>query len=434
MVSDTHDFASAALARTVRLHALGWLVAANAIGVLMAALLLWPALGDLLVPLSYGRWMALHLDWQLYGWCSVPIIGVLVQWCLDPRHPQAVVHARVVLAVWSLALALGGIAWLSGQTSGKPFLDWHGWTRPLLPIAMIVLWTVLAAHAWWRRSRDPRGVRVVRIGLLVALVVVPGLFYWASGREVYPTVNPASGGATGAALLGSTLGIVAIYGLMPLMLRVPARVSNRRIALFWAAFAVSTGVYGAIDRGNASHHAVGQIVGLGLLLAWIPLLIVFLRSYAWSDGAKRWLWAGLVWWLLLVITGWLTFLPGLSERLKFTNGLVAHAHLAMAGLVTCMNGLMLTELDPARPLRRGFWVWQVACAVHLAALWSVGWFEAEAGGDLFLSAPWTQALYLVRLGAGAVMTLASVAWWVEARGSQVITVSTEAGEPEFVSP
>ena len=79
MLSDTHDFASAALARTVRLHALGWLVAANAIGVLMAALLLWPALGDLLVPLSYGRWMALHLDWQLYGWCSVPIIGVLLQ-------------------------------------------------------------------------------------------------------------------------------------------------------------------------------------------------------------------------------------------------------------------------------------------------------------------------------------------------------------------
>ena len=35
--------------------------------------------------------------------------------------------------------------------------------------------------------------------------------------------------------------------------------------------------------------------------------------------------------------------------------------------------------------------------------------EAEAGGDLFLSAPWTQALYLVRFGAGAVAGVAAVA-------------------------
>lgn len=53
------------------------------------------------------------------------------------------------------------------------------------------------------------------------------------------------------------------------------------------------------------------------------------------------------------MSGWLTFLPGIPERLKFTNGLVAHAHLAMAGVVTSVNGMILNQLDPARPLRRG---------------------------------------------------------------------------------
>jgi cytochrome c oxidase cbb3-type subunit 1 len=137
------------LATPVRRHALGWLVAGNAVGVLLAAELLWPSLGDALAPLSYGRWMPLHLNWQLYGWCAVPLVGGLFAGLLDRRHPQAARHASLALVAWSLALALGGVSWLGGVTSGKLFLDWAGWARPLLPAAMVVLWTVLAAHAFW---------------------------------------------------------------------------------------------------------------------------------------------------------------------------------------------------------------------------------------------------------------------------------------------
>lgn len=53
------------LARSVARHALAWLAAANAVGVLLAALLLWPQLNRALAPFTYGRWMPLHLDWQL---------------------------------------------------------------------------------------------------------------------------------------------------------------------------------------------------------------------------------------------------------------------------------------------------------------------------------------------------------------------------------
>lgn len=423
-------------------HALGWLVAANAVGVLLAAELVWPALGDVLAPLTYGRWMPLHMNWQLYGWCSLPLTGVLLAWCVDARHPQARTHVRVALGAWSLALGLGGVAWLGGVTSGKLFLDWAGWARGALSAAMVVLWTVCAAHAWWRRGEPgQRAAGILRGVFLAALLFVPGLLYWAAGREVYPSVNPDSGGATGASLLGSTLGIVIIFGLLPVMLRVPARKNEkskchligdtlagtaheaesgichligdnlvRGTAWYWWALAGSFGVFGVIERGNASHHAWGQILGLGMLLMWVPLAWVYFRRFEWEASAGRWLGAAFGWWLVLVVTGFLTFLPGLSERLKFTNGLVAHAHLAMAGLVTAVNFAVLRQLAPKTEPRGNFWGWQIACAVHVGALMMLGWCEAENAGDLFRSEGWTQGLYATRLAAGAVMLAVSVRW------------------------
>jgi cytochrome c oxidase cbb3-type subunit 1 len=405
------------LATPVRRHALGWLVAGNAVGVLLAAELLWPSLGDALAPLSYGRWMPLHLNWQLYGWCAVPLVGGLFAGLLDRRHPQAARHASLALVAWSLALALGGVSWLGGVTSGKLFLDWAGWARPLLPAAMVVLWTVLAAHAFWSWPLLGRAGRWVRGSLLLFLLPVPGLLYWSAGPEIYPSVNPDSGGATGSSLLGSTLGMIAIFGLLPVLFGL-GRTRGRVGREFWLPLVASFAAFGLIDHGHTSHHARAQIVGLGLLLVWVPLLIRHLRAYPWCAAAQPWLRAALGWWLLLVVSGWLTFLPGLSERLKFTNWLVAHAHIAMAGLVTSLNFVILNQLDPLRPLGRGVRLWQMALAVQAVALRVLGWQESERPADLFRSEAWTQALYGIRLVSGAGMLVLSARWFREtwARG------------------
>jgi len=388
-------------------HALGWLVAANMIGVILAALLLWPGLNDRLGPLTFGRWLPLHLDWQLYGWCALPLVGVLLAWCLDLRHPQAVTHARLALTAWSLALASGGVAWLGGVTSGKMFLEWHGWARPLLPAAMMLLWTLLAAHVWWRRDEPGRGGHAGKIFALLALLVVPGALYLSAGREFYPSVNPDSGGATGARLLASTLGIVAIYGFLAEVLGT-ARPARRK--WYWGYFVFSEAVCAGIEHGHASHHEQAQVLGLATLLGWLPLAWFYFRGGSGRPEARRWWGAAFVWWSALVASGLWTFLPGFSERMKFTNGMVGHAHLAMAGLVTSANLAVLIELR-ALNARRGFWLWQTACAVHVAVLLGLGWNEAGHAADLFFAAPWTQAVYGIRLLAGAAMLVASVWWW-----------------------
>lgn len=405
----------AELARTVRAHALGWLLAANAAGLLLAVLLVWPDFGGGTALLSYGRWAPVHLNGQLYGWCAAPLVGALLAACMEPRHPAAAAQARAVLRAWSGALALGALAWLGGRTSGKLFLDWAGWARPLPGLAMSALWAILAAHLWWGRARAGTARWRVAAGLLAALAVVPALMYWAAGREVYPSVNPDSGGATGASLLGSTLGVVAVFGLVPILLGVRRR-EGRRVAWFWGALSLSFGVYGALDRGHASHHSAGQIAGLGLLLAWVPLLWRQGGAWAWSAASLRWAKAAGAWWALLVASGWTAFLPGVSEAWKFTHALVAHAHLAMAGLVTAVNFVVLNELDPARPVggRGVFWLWQAGCAAHVGLMLALGATEAGDAAELFCGADWTRWIFAGRLAAGAAMGMAALGAWGEA--------------------
>jgi len=417
-----------ALARTTQRHAFGWLVAANLVGLGLSLILIWPELNDLMAPLTYGRWMPVHLNGQLYGWCALPLVGLLLFAFLDLRHPQAVIHAQIALAAWTLALVAGSASWLMGNTSGKLFLDWQGWARPLLPAAMVVLWTVLAAHGWWCwrvRTGGPTAPRdtwthAMRAGLLSMLLPLPALIHWSSGPDVYPAVNPGTGGATGASLLGSTLGMVTIFGALPLLLGVPrAKPSAMRVGtwFFGLALVASWFVYGMIDHGHASHESRDQILGLGTLFIWIPLAWTHLSAYAWAARARPWLAAAFGWWTLLVVTGWLTFLPGWSDPLKFTHALVAHAHLAMAGFVTAINQALLLSLEPGEsPGRRSkgadaaFWVWQGSLALQLITLFSLALVESLDLADLFYAGPWTTLLFALRAITGTAMLVASACW------------------------
>ena len=428
------------LGELVAAHAFGWLVAGSAVGLLLATLLLAPGLGDWLAPLGYGRWMPLHLDLLLYGWTALPFVGALLR-----GYGVAGGGARVALAAWSAALAAGAASWLAGATSGKVFVEWRGGARLALVAALLTLAGVLAG-GWWRRwrrlaagtSTQPRpgdarsrpatgaalAAHAARGLLLLALLAVPVALWATTDPGRYPPVDPASGGPTGTSLLGSTVGLLAALLAAPWLLGVAARDPRRarRVTVQTvAALAACAAAFLLLPHGDRSNREPAQVAALVALVAWLPLLPRYGRLFAWPAAARRWLAAFSAWGTLLLLSAVATFLPAALDRWKFTNALVAHAHLAMAGLTSAVAALLLVclggggRVPAALAARWPFWAWNGGTAAMVGALGWLGTLEAADPGLLFRpgEAAVTVA-YGARWLAGAAMLAAALAWLVRA--------------------
>lgn len=408
--------ASAALASAVQ-HALFWLVVGNAIGVMIAILLLLPGLNVWLGEWTYGRWMMVHMNVALYGWCSLPMLGFLFKLYGADRGPMAV-WCRPVLWLWSGTLVAGSVSWLSGHSSGKLFLDWTGFARVLFPLAMFGLW-VLLLLATFQKRRVPRisspAARIARIALLAVLAAVPFAIYAAADPNVYPAFNPDTGGPTGASQLESSLGVVLILLLLPYGITRRNQRRDRIVVVSWAAFLAEALLCALMNHSDISHHRPAQYLGFGTILLWLPLIPMYYARFVWTPAAGRWRTAMLWWWTGLVASGWITFLPGVLDRLKFTDALVGHSLVAVAGFLTALLALVMIQLlgeEDAWILNRtwSFHAWNLGVLAYVIIISAAGWIEGADPAFTIVPGPARNLIYIVRLLTGIAMLAASVEW------------------------
>ena len=401
-------------------HAFLWLVIGNAIGVMLALLLLVPSLNAVLGEWTYGRWMMVHVNILLYGWCSLPMLGWLFRIYSADRGPLAP-WCRPVLWTWSAALFVASLTWLEGHSSGKLFLDWSGYARFAFPAAMLALWLLLAGSltlAWNCARNKAWSAHAVKIIGLAILLAVPFAIYAASSPGLYPAIDPSTGGPTGESQLESSLGVVAI------LLIVPFGVARRHPGRHWPltvsaiVFAAESLLCFSMSRGDVSHHLPSQYLSLGSLLAWLPLAPAYYAIFQWHDNTRGWRTALLWWWGLLVVSGWIMFLPSVLDHFKFTDGLVGHSLIAIAGFLTALLAVVLVQLlgDEGWILTRrwSFQMWNWSVFAYVAIMLIAGWIE---GGDpAFTVVPGItrNVLYGLRLITGVLMLISSAEWLVAA--------------------
>jgi cytochrome c oxidase cbb3-type subunit 1 len=420
------------------LHAVAWLVAGNAVGLLLATLLLAPGLGSILTPLTYGRWIPVHTNLLLYGWCGLALVALLFR---IYSHTGGGRWPGAAVGVWSGSLLFAAVSWLAGRSSGKAFLEWTGSARVLLAVSLAFLAVALArslvretARSFpWAGVPGQRRRVVAKWVLLAALGGVPALMYWATGPEVRPPINPASGGPTGVSLMGSSLGVVAIVLLVPVAAGLHRRTAARAIVRPVILLAAHLAWFLALDHGDHSNREPIQIAAVASLLVWFPVLRRYLRGFAWPGAGRRWMVALGAWSAALLATAIPTFLPGVLERWKFTNALVGHAHLAMAGFVSTLLVVLLIALNRDTPLRAAFGapipfvLWHAGGVLNVASMLVLGALEGARPGLVFRGPPVVGALYALRWVAGAAMLLSSMLWARE--GFRAVRVpATSAGE------
>ena len=383
-------------------HALTWLTVACGVGLLMSLLLLFPGLNAALGPLTYGRWAPLHLNLVLYGWLALPLVALLFR-----AYTPSDRAAGWAVQVWSGSLVAGAASWLLGRTTGKAFLDWQGIARVAFLANLAFLAAVLATGLVRRKGQRSWGLAALLAGLLGVAVMMAS----ATSASTYPPVNPATGGPTGASLLGSTLGVIAIFLGTPYLLGL--RGGRASILL---AFGAHSAFFAFVGLGDQTHREPRQIAAVASLLVWAWLLPRWLGRFDWPAGSRPWLVAFLAWGGVLLASAVPMFLPGLLDRIKFTNALVGHAHLAMAGMATSFAALLLTVINRETELRgvfadrAGFVLWHAGNAAHVAVLAGAGALEAADPGIVFRGDLSITVLYLVRAAAGAAMMLAAARW------------------------
>ena len=401
-------------------HALFWLVFANFIGVLLSILLLFPALNQLLGEWTYGRWIMVHINLELYGWASLPLAGFLFKAYGADRGPLAQ-WCRPVLWVWSAALGVGAYSWLSGHSSGKLFLDWSGYARVLFPLAMIALWLLLAASfacEWSSPANAAFAARGAKILGLALLLVVPIATYIASSPDFYPAINPDTGGPTGASQLESSLIVVAILLMLPFALTRRKDKGSRTIGIAWAILVAEFLLCLALGRADISHHRPTQFLSLGCLLIWIPLTPAYYAAFEWNANTRRWRIAFLAWWSALVLSGWVLFLPGVLDHFKFTDGLVGHSLLAMGGFASSLLIFVMVQL-----LGEGGWIfnrtrsfygWNIAVLGYVVLMSAAGWREGIDPAFTIVPGMARNAIYILRVVVGVVLLASSLDWLIDA--------------------
>jgi cytochrome c oxidase cbb3-type subunit 1 len=401
-------------------HSLFWLVFANAIGVLIAILLLFPVLNRLLGEWTYGRWIMAHMNLELYGWTSLPMAGFLFSVYGADRGPAAA-WCRPVLWLWSTALGVGALSWLSGHTSGKLFLDWSGYARIAFPLAMLGLWLFLVfsfVQNWNLESNRGLASRSAKILGLALLLVVPFVIFIASSPNLYPAINPDTGGPTGASQLESSLIIVAILLMLPFGLTHRKAGHSPWIRIAWVMVAAEFLLCFALGRADISHHRPAQYLSLGSLLIWLPLTPAYYAAFQWHSNTRLWRYAFLCWWGGLVLTGWVMFLPGVLDHFKFTDGLVGHSFVAMAGFTSSLLIFVMVQLmgEDGWIFNRtwSFYVWNGSVVSYVVLMSVAGWREGFDPTFTIVPGMARNVLYVLRLASGLLMFAASLDWFLDA--------------------
>jgi len=390
-------------------HALGWLVFGNLVGLYLAVLLLKPSWQ--IAEWTYGRWVPVHLNVQLYGWTSLPLVAWLIS-IYEVDQSRFAKWGPAAVWAWTAALATGALHWLGGVTSGKIFLDWKGGALWAFIGALAILWVVLAM-AWRDRSAGwGRPRRLAALAGLLGLALVPASLVFTSSPTVYPPIDHTTGGPTGSSLQGSALIVVGLMLLLPRVVANSRRLGNNRG--IWIFFAASWIVFGVTEAMGGTHHDVHQLGSMLFLLPWVWWLPRDWAGFDWPAGSLVWRRAMFGWWGLLVVSGVLMYQPGVLDRLKFTQGLVAHSHLAMAGFTTSFCALLLVLITGRRMGGTASVVtWHAAALAMIVTLAALGWREG-AGPSWMASPPlWREIGFVVRALCGGLMLAVSVFWLCE---------------------
>lgn len=424
----------ATLIRAHAFAALAMVLYAVLLGLVIATKFHWPEFLGEHPWLTWGRLRYAHTQGIFFGWLGNAFLAFMYH--AVPRLTDRPVTSRslgwLLWGLWNLGVVIPG--WVAVQMGYSQPLEWAEFPLAIdaLVVAALVLTIVQFLPPLFARKLG---------GLYVSgWYILGGLLFTALAYPVgnfVPEVLPGARGATFSGLwihdaIGlyvTPLALAIAYVVIPVVTRRPIFSHFLSMIGFWLLFLVYP--------LNGTHHFVfssipmeaqqGAIVasvylGVDVILVVMNLLLSLRGSgdVVLRDAPLRFVWLGIVFYLIVSLQGSLQALMPVNRFIHFTDWVVGHAHLAMIGFASfiAIGGLLhVWQRTPGcrycpRHANWAFWLLTIGLTATVLDLTAAG----LAQGHLWQSeAAWmdsvraSQSYWLVRTCSGLVLLLGFLA-------------------------
>jgi len=298
--------------------------------------------------LVFSRVRPVHTNGMIFGFVGSALIGALYYYV--PHLVRAPLHspliARITLWMWNIAVAAGSTTLLFGLTQGREYAEY------IWPIDVLVL--IAFAMTFYNvfmtvAARKEKTLYVSVWYVFATLIFIFWIYFF--GNAVW---NPETGAIRGLAdgvlawfyghgvvgLFLTPLAVAVSYYIIPIVSRGPLFSHTISLVGFWSIliFYPHIGGHHLLQTPIPTWLKVVSVTGsVGMLL---PVLAVLVNQWLTMQGrlasihasvGGKWVFAGLVWYLIVCLQGPFQALPIIQRVTHLTNWVIGHSHIAVLG-------------------------------------------------------------------------------------------------------
>lgn len=412
-------------AKGFMLSAVLWLFISTAVGLIVAIKFVYPDFLGGVSWLTFGRLRMVHVNGVIFGWLSMAYIGSF--YYIVPRLTGVPLYserlANLTLWLWNF-LVIGAVVTLAlGMNQG------HEYAELIMPLDVLVgglfIFIIINIFATVLGRKEHQ--------LYVSLWYIMGSLIWTAtlyivengflffdltglgGRSLYYGVNDANiNWWYGHNVVGfwlTTPGLAIAYFFLPKAIQTP--IYSHRLSLigFWSiAF---------IYIWTGAHHLIYAPIPMWLqalaiifsVLLIIPVSVVVTNFFGTMKGQwvrlhdnipVKFIIAGTVFYLITCLQGPLQSIWRVSQLVHFTDWVVGHAHLAVAGFASMFASAAIYYAIPRLYGRElysqglanwHFWLFTIGMATMALSLWFGGLVQ---GSMWNVNVPFTETMKALR--------------------------------------
>jgi len=325
-----------------------WFVLGTSAGFIDATHLMAPELIDNIPGLFFGRLRPMHTNMVIFGFVGTGLLGtthyILPTLVRVPLFSERLGLFNIFL--WNTSIAAGTILLGYGYNQSREYAEWP-WIVDigiLLSLALMFINLLLTAI-----RRKEKTLYVSNWYFFASLVFL--FFIYFFGNAVW---NPSTGSITGipdanlawfyghglVGLFLTPLAVGAAYYVIPLVSRSPLYSHTASLVGFWTILVIYNHI--------GTHHilqapvptwlkvlsitgSIGMIIPVATVLINLWLTMRGRLAYLHADIGGKFVFSGLVWYLIVCIQGPLQSIPTIQRVTHFNNWTVAHSHIGVLG-------------------------------------------------------------------------------------------------------